>query len=104
LGLKPECIKQETDSARRNGETAIEGRYAMRRVVLTQGTEKSATGVSLTALTERVHSDAAIPPRRKCFLLMPVPYQKYCVCMAITFENENNVIVYVFEQIMSYAW
>jgi len=27
--------------------------------------------VSLTALTERVHSDAASLPRRKCFLLMP---------------------------------
>jgi len=26
--------------------------------------------VSLTALTERVHSDGAIPPGRKCFLLM----------------------------------
>ena len=26
--------------------------------------------MSLTALTERVHSDGAIPPGRKCFLLM----------------------------------
>jgi len=41
-----------------------------RRVVLTPGAESSATGVSLTALTERVHSDGAIPPGRKCFLLM----------------------------------
>jgi hypothetical protein len=39
-------------------------------VVLTPGAEKSTTGVSLTALTESVQSDAAIPPGRKCFLLM----------------------------------
>ena len=26
--------------------------------------------MSLTALTDRVHSDQAIPPGRKCFLLM----------------------------------
>jgi len=55
---------------RRNGETAVGGQYATRRVVLMLGVELSATGVSLTALTERVHSDGAIPPRRKCFLLM----------------------------------
>jgi hypothetical protein len=48
----------------------IAGRYAMRRVVLTPGAEQSASRVSLTTLTERVHSDATIPPRRKCFLLM----------------------------------
>ena len=39
-------------------------------MVLTPGAELSATGVSLTALTERVHSDGAILPGRKCFLLM----------------------------------
>ena len=33
----------------------------MRRVVLTPGAELSATRVSLMALTERVHSDGAIP-------------------------------------------
>jgi hypothetical protein len=32
--------------------------------------EVSATGVSVMALTERVHSDVAIPTGRKCFLLM----------------------------------
>jgi hypothetical protein len=42
----------------------------MRRVALTPGVEKSATGVSLTALTERVHCDGAIPPRRNHFLLI----------------------------------
>jgi len=42
----------------------------MRRVVLRPGAESSATGMSLTALTERVHSDGAIPPGRKYFLLM----------------------------------
>jgi len=64
------CLKLETDRPRRNGDTAIGGRYATRCVVLTLGAEQSATGVSLTALTERVHSDGAIPPGRKCFLLM----------------------------------
>jgi len=49
---------------------AIGGRYATRRVVLTPGADSSTTGVSLMALTERVHSDGAIPPGRKCFLLM----------------------------------
>ena len=36
------------------------------------GAESAATGVSLTALTERVHSDRAIPLRRNYFLLMLV--------------------------------
>jgi hypothetical protein len=49
----------------------------MGRVVLTLGAEQSATGVSLTALTERVHSNAGIPPGRKCFLLMLV-YLEIC--------------------------
>jgi len=70
----PQCqsvlLKQETDRARRNGETEIGGRYAMRRVVLRPGMELSAPGVSLTALTERLHSDGAIPPGRKYQLLM----------------------------------
>jgi len=39
-------------------------------VALTQGAELSAAGVSLTALTERGHSDGAIPPDRNIFLLM----------------------------------
>jgi hypothetical protein len=42
----------------------------MRRVVLSPGAESSATRVSLTALMEHVHSDAAILPGRKFFLLM----------------------------------
>jgi len=37
---------------------------------LTLRAEQSATGVSLTALTERIHFDAAIPPRRAWLLLM----------------------------------
>jgi hypothetical protein len=44
----------------------------MRRVVLTPGEELSATEVSLMALTEDVHSNAAIAPGWKCFLLMVV--------------------------------
>ena len=55
---------------RRNSETAIGGRYATRRVILAAGPEESATGVSLTALTEHVHSVGAIPPGRKCLLLI----------------------------------
>jgi hypothetical protein len=46
----------------RNGEMAIGGRQAMRRVVLLPGAEYSTTGVSLTALTKRVHIHAVIPP------------------------------------------
>jgi len=46
------------------------GRYATRRVVLTPGAESAATGVSLTALTERVHPARAIPPGRNYSLLM----------------------------------
>ena len=42
----------------------------MRRVVLKLGAEQSATGVSLMALMERVHTHGAIPPGGKCFLLM----------------------------------
>jgi hypothetical protein len=44
----------------------------MRHTVLKPGAEESATGVSMTALTERVHSDGAIAPGRKLFLLMYV--------------------------------
>jgi hypothetical protein len=51
-------------------ETAIRGRYATQRVVLTPGREQATTGVSLTDLTERLHSEVAIPPGRKCFLLI----------------------------------
>jgi hypothetical protein len=42
----------------------------MQRIVLTLGMEESATGVSLTAVTERVHSDGAIPLERNIVLLM----------------------------------
>jgi len=55
---------------RRDSETEIGGRYTRRRVVLTPGAEQSATGVSLTALTEHVHPDGAIPPEPNFFLLM----------------------------------
>jgi hypothetical protein len=72
----PQCqsdrLKQETNRTRRNSETVIRGRYGTRRVELTPGAEYSATGMSLTALTERFHSDGAIPPGRKFFLLMTV--------------------------------
>jgi len=55
---------------RRNGETLIRGRYGTRHVELTPGTKLSATWVSLMALTERVHSDGAIPPGRRYFFLI----------------------------------
>jgi hypothetical protein len=42
----------------------------MQRVVFLPGAEQSATRVSLTALAELIHSDTAIPPRPKCFLLI----------------------------------
>jgi hypothetical protein len=42
----------------------------MERVVLTPGAVSAATGVSLTALTDRVHSHGANPPRWNNFLLM----------------------------------
>jgi len=42
----------------------------MQHIDLTPGAELSATGVSLTPRMERVHSDGAIPPGRKYFLLM----------------------------------
>jgi len=56
----------------------------MQRVVLTPGAEYFATGVFLTALMERVHSDTAIPPGRKRFSLMCIEvYRKLamsCPC------------------------
>jgi hypothetical protein len=63
-------LKEETDRARRTGETAFGGRYATRPVVSRLGVEQYATGVSLTALTQHVHSDGAFPPGRIYFLLM----------------------------------
>jgi len=65
------CLKLETDREGINGEMVIGGRYVTRRVVLTPGAEYSATGVSLTALMDRVHSDGATLPGWKWFLLMP---------------------------------
>ena len=65
-----DCLKLETNTTERNGETAIGGRYTTRRVVLMPGVAYSVTGVSLTALMERVHSEGAIPPQWNMFLLM----------------------------------
>jgi hypothetical protein len=45
----------------------------MQRIVSTLGMEESATGVSLTAVTERVHSDGAIPLELNIVLLMYNP-------------------------------
>jgi hypothetical protein len=55
------CLESEADRGTRNGETAMCVRYAIRGVVVTVGTEQAATGMSLTARTDRVHSDRAIP-------------------------------------------
>jgi len=63
-------VQWETDRARRNTESSIGGRYGTRRIVSVPGAEQSATGVSLTARTDRVHSDDAIPPGRNCLLVM----------------------------------
>jgi hypothetical protein len=60
----------ETDRVRRTGETAMGGRYATRRVLVSPAAEYSPTRVSLMALAESVHSDGAIPPQWQCFLLM----------------------------------
>jgi hypothetical protein len=46
----------------------------MQGVVLRPVKEISATWVSLKAQMERVHSDGAIPPGRKYFLLMALTY------------------------------
>jgi len=51
---------------------AMGGQYSTRRVVLAPGAEYAATGMSLMALSDRVHSDGAIPPRPICVLLMLV--------------------------------
>jgi len=63
----------ETGGVRRNGETAIGGWSATRHVVLRLGAKWSATGVSLMALTELIHSDGAIPSAWKYFLLIYIP-------------------------------
>jgi len=55
---------------RRSSETSIKGRYGTLRVESKPGAGQSATGLSLLALPESVHSDGAIPPGRKYFLLM----------------------------------
>lgn len=62
--------KWVTDIVKANGDTAIRGKNATQRVVLTPGVVFSATGNSLTALMERVHSDITIPPRWIFFLPM----------------------------------
>jgi len=71
VGPTPEYLFTIGDrQSKKTGETAIGGRYAIRHVVLRPDAESSATGVSLTALMECVHSDGAILPGRKYFLLM----------------------------------
>jgi hypothetical protein len=55
---------------RRIGEAAMGGRFATRWVVLMLGTVEAATGMSLMALTDRVHSDGAISPAQNTVLLM----------------------------------
>ena len=72
VGLQRQSLrlKSETDGVRRNSEHAMGGLYATRRMVLTLGAEQAATGMSLTALTDHVHSDGAIPPRQNYPLLM----------------------------------
>jgi len=46
--------------------------------------------VSLTALTERVDSDRAIPPGQKCFLLMDPEFQKVKAQSEVVFDEERN--------------
>jgi hypothetical protein len=65
-------LKYHTNRTRTNGETAIGGRHTTGCNVLTIGNEESTTGVSLTALTERVHLDRAFPPEKNIFLLMMI--------------------------------
>jgi hypothetical protein len=62
-------LKKETDRASKDGETAMGGGYATQHVVLTPGAEYAATGMALTALTDRIHFDKAIPPRPNYSLL-----------------------------------
>jgi len=63
-------LKLETNWGRKNGETAIGGRHAMRREILRPGVEYVATGMSLTAVAEHVHSGGAILRRPNILLLM----------------------------------
>ena len=63
---------------RRNGETAIGGRYAKRRMVLTPSTEQSATRMSLMALMEHIHSDVAIQAGVNFCSLMIQPAHQMC--------------------------
>jgi hypothetical protein len=71
-------LKLETDRARRNCETAMAGRCVTRRMVLPPGAEQAATGMSLMALTDRVHSNGANPPEWNFFLLMePLPLRRH---------------------------
>jgi hypothetical protein len=72
VGLQRQSVRLKlvTNTVRRNGKTAMGGKYATRQVVLTPGTESTATGMSLTALMDRIHSDGAILPGRNYFFLM----------------------------------
>jgi hypothetical protein len=63
-------LQYEIERATTNSETAMGGQYATRPVVLTPGALYAATGKSVTALTDCIHSDEAIAPGQKYFLLM----------------------------------
>ena len=68
------------------------------------GAELSATGVSLMALMERVHSDGAIPPGRKYFLLMkpvecPGPTDVRCLFVSDWPDCPPAVVLAGFEMV-----
>jgi len=57
--------------------------------------------VSLTALSKRVHSDEAISPRRKCFLLMTTLTIISCCTVSVTIPDLLTVKMEIFHCLRS---
>jgi len=88
-------LQQDTDWATRHGGTVIGGRYVTWRIRLAPGAEESATGVTLTALTELVDTEGAIPPGQKCYLLMNLSKITHQVMLFFAQKSKMNMLSWV---------
>jgi len=56
------------------------------------GADQFGTGLSLTARTERIHSDGAIPSTRKWFLPMCKPFQHHMQGLPLQYESCKYIV------------
>jgi hypothetical protein len=79
-----------------NSDTAIRGRYGTQQVDMSPVAEFSATAVSLMALTERNHSDRAIPPRQNFLSLTLSTAECYILALGYCYILHAALSPYMF--------